>query len=213
MIAKSDIFILYDEMQYTRRDWRNRNRIKTKDGLIWLTVPVNSKGNYSAKISEIKINGTDWQKKHWRILENNYKKSPFYEEIKNLIYPLYSGKDFQSLSDLNEKFIQKICEYLGIRTLIMKSSDLEIRGNPSEKLLNICKQLKTKNYLSGPAAKDYLEVDLFRQEGISVEWMNYNDYPTYSQDFGEFVGEVTVLDLLFNVGPNSSKYMKFGCEG
>ena len=209
LIAKADVFILYDEMQYTRRDWRNRNKLKTKDGLKWLTVPVQSKGNYHEKISSIQIQDTDWNLKHFQTLENTYRKTPFFSEIKDLITPIYLDQKFTHLSHLNEILIRIICTYLGIDTPIYQSSDFNLVGNSSEKLMNICKQLDANYYLSGPNAKAYLDCDLFAQNKIEVCWMDYSDYPEYPQKHGDFVGEVTILDLLFNTGSESCHYMKY----
>ena len=209
LIAKADVFILYDEMQYTRRDWRNRNKLKTKDGLKWLTVPVKTKGNYHEKISSIQIQDTDWSLKHFQTLKTSYQTTPFYSEIEDLIAPIYLGQKFTHLSNLNETLIRLICNYLGINTPVYQSNDFDLVGNPSEKLMNICKQLDATCYLSGPNAKAYLDSQMFAQNNIEVCWMDYSNYPEYTQKYGNFVGEVTILDLLFNAGSESFHFMKY----
>lgn len=208
MINMVDEFVLYDDMQYTRRDWRNRNKIKTHDGLQWLTIPVKVKGNYFQKIKETIVIDKKWQKKHWTALNLNYQKSAHFKEYQDIFENLYLNSDEEFLSEINYTFISEINKILGIKTKISWSSDYELSGGRSEKLLNICKQSGTMEYISGPAAKNYLNVKLFEKENIKVTWMDYIAYPEYYQLYQPFEHGVSILDLIFNEGESATKFMK-----
>lgn len=208
LINMVDEFVLYDDMQYTRRDWRNRNKIKTPNGLAWLTIPVEVKGKYFQKINETKISEKDWAKKHWQSIVHNYSKAKYFKEYKEIFEELYLGCDEEYLSQINYKFITAINEILRIKTKIRWSSEFELVDGQTEKLLGICKDCAADIYLSGPAAKDYLDESLFEAENIKVEWMNYGGYLEYEQLFPPFEHGVSILDLIFNEGPNATKFMK-----
>lgn len=209
MIDSVDEFVLYDDMQYTRRDWRNRNRIKTPQGLKWLTVPVRVKGKYYQKIRDTEIDGDDWRQAHLRALELNYQKAPYFDEIIELVRPLYD-ESYSKLTDLNRAFIKMVCDYLGIDTKISGSWDYELVDGKTERLADICEQACASEYVSGPAAKDYMDMAVFEDKKIDVTWFNYSGYPEYEQLWGEFEHGVTMLDLMFNCGPQSREYM---CRG
>ena len=208
MIAAVDEFILYDDMQYTRRDWRNRNQIKTPQGLQWLTIPVKVKGKYFQTIRETEVDGNDWQESHWRMLEQNYKKTPFFEEIAAIFQPLYQ-REYTHLSPLNRDFIAAVCAYLNINTNISNSWDYQLIEGKTERLVSLCQQAGGTEYISGPAAKDYIEEVLFTERGIKLTWIDYANYPEYPQRWGQFTHQVSILDLLFNCGKNAHDYMKF----
>lgn len=208
LINMVDEFILYDDMQYTRRDWRNRNKIKTSQGLKWLTIPVEVKGKYFQKINETKISDKDWAKKHWQSIKLNYSKAQYFREYKDAFEDLYLNCNEPYLSRINFKFINAINEILGIKTKIKWSSEFELVDGKSRRLLSICKDCDADIYLSGPAAKGYLDEEMFVKEGISVEWMDYSGYPEYDQLYPPFAHGVTILDLIFNEGSNAVKFMK-----
>lgn len=208
MIAAVDEFILYDDMQYTRRDWRNRNRIKTPRGLQWLTVPVRVKGRYHQTIRETEIDGTDWAAAHLKALAQNYRRAPHFAEIAAWLEPLYLGESYSHLSQLNRRLIEAICDYLGIGTAITNSWDYALRDGRSERLADLCAQAGGTEYVSGPAARDYLDERIFRDMGIELAWFDYDGYPEYQQLWGEFTHGVTVLDLLFNCGRDAPHYMR-----
>jgi len=209
LIASVDEFILFDDMQYTRRDWRNRNKVKVSNGLTWLTVPVRSKGNFHQPIREIEIDGEDWSEKHWLTLKQSYGKAKFFDEVAEMIAPLYLSSNFTHLSVLNRSFIEAICQYLGVETKISNSWDYEVVEGKSERLASLCAQAGGTKYVSGPSAKGYVEEDIFGALGISVSWFDYAGYPPYPQLWGEFVHEVSILDLLFNCGKESGAFMRF----
>lgn len=208
LINKVDEFILYDDVQYTRRDWRNRNLIKTQTGPIWLTIPVNAKGKFEQKIMETKVSGHSWEDQHWKSIQFNYGKSKHYYALAPRIKELYEkSKKLDYLSDINYLFIKDLCDLVDIKTKISWSSDYNLIAGRSERLLDLCIQAEATTYLSGPAAKSYLDIELFKSKGISVEWMSYSEYPEYNQLFPPFVHSVSILDLLFNVGNEEAKTM------
>ena len=209
MIASVDEFILYDDMQYTRRDWRNRNQIKTPNGVQWLSVPVQVKGKYHQKIKETEIDGADWQMSHWSSLIQNYRHAPHFDEIAEWLEPLYTKGAYIHLSQMNRRFIEAICHYLSIDTVITNSWDYELVDGKTERLSDLCRKAGGTEYISGPSAKDYIEESVFMDRGIKLTWFDYSVYPEYSQLYGEFTHEVSILDLLFNHGKESSKYMRY----
>jgi len=208
MINMVDEFILYDDIQYTRRDWRNRNKIKTPQGSKWLSIPVEAKGKYFQKINEIKVSEKGWMKKHWQSIIHNYSKTKYFKEYKDIFEELYLSCDEEYLSQINYKFITAINEILGIKTKIRWSSEFELIDGRTEKLLGICKDCNADVYLSGPAAKDYFDEELAEKENIKVEWMDYSGYKEYEQLHPPFEHGVTILDLIFNEGANATKFMK-----
>lgn len=208
LIASVDEFILYDDMQYTRRDWRNRNKVKTINGPQWLTIPVDVKGKYFQAIKDTKITDATWSKKHWNTIKQNYSKTKYFKEYEALFDDLYQNCSEESLSLINYKFIRAINVILGIKTKISWSSDYSLVDGKSERLLGLCKDCNATEYVSGPAAKDYLDEPLFVKSNIKVSWMDYSGYPVYEQRFPPFEHGVTILDLIFNEGPNASKFLK-----
>lgn len=208
IIAHVDEFILYDEVQFTKRDWRNRNKIKTPQGLQWLTIPILSKNNLYQKINETKINGELWKKKHWNSLKVNYKKTKYYEEVSTILFDFYHQKNFRNLSDSNSYLIYLVCEYLKIDTKISSSSILDLAADKNQRLVSICEQVNADIYITGKKAQNYIDLNYFNNSGIKVEWFDYEAYPEYDQQWGDFIHQVTILDLLFNCGKNSTSFMK-----
>lgn len=210
LINSVDEFILYDDMQYTRRDWRNRNKIKTPNGPQWLTIPVEVKGKYYQKINETKISDANWHKKHLLSLKQNYSKSNCFKEIFPFVEKIYlESVKLKFLSEVNAKFINEICQFLKINTKITFSSEYEIIGsNPTENLINVCKQSKAKEYFTGPAAKAYIDESCFFKENIDLIYFDYTNYREYKQLFQGFSHNVTILDMLFNLGENTVSYLK-----
>jgi len=205
-IRAADLFVVYDEVQYTRRDWRNRNRIKTQAGLKWLSVPV--RNNYACqKISEVEIVGEHWKKKHLESLRHSYSFLPYYEEVMEFMAPVYEA-GCQFLSELNLGLIKAVNRYLKIETRIRQSNEFELANERSERLLHICKEVGASMYISGPSAAAYLDEALFARQGISIHYLDFSNYPQYVQPHGSFVHEVTILDLLFSTGPDALNYMK-----
>jgi hypothetical protein len=206
IIQKADVFVIYDEVQYTKNDWRNRNMIKTPTGMQWLTIPV-SQQSLNQKICETRISKSNWNMKHWNALAGNYAKAPFFRHFEHELKTLYTSIDTEFLSEINRQFIEKINTILEIPTEIVDSRLLDLKGDKNERLLDAVKKLNGTHYISGPAAKSYLDVNEFEKASIQVEWMDYSGYPTYSQLFEPFNHNVTVLDLLFNEGPNAKNFL------
>ncbi len=208
MIAAVDEFILYDDMQYTRRDWRNRNLIKTPQGVQWLTVPVLVKGKYDQKIRDTEIDGTSWASGHWKALAQNYRRAPCFAEIAEWLEPIYLAPNLTHLSPLNRLFIEAVCDYLDIKTAITNSWDYTLVDGKTERLADVCAQAGGTEYISGPAAKDYIDERVFAEQGIKLTWFDYSGYPEYPQLWGEFTHGVSILDLLFNCGKDARRFMR-----
>lgn len=208
IINMVDEFIFYDTEQYTKRDWRNRNKIKTSNGLIWLTIPVQVKGKFHQTIDETIVSDNTWRKKHWNSITANYSKAKYFDEYKNEFQNLYLDSKEDSLSQINYNFIKKINKILGIKTKLSWSSSFNPKGEKSDKLLDICKKTEAVEYLSGPAAKGYLDTSLFLKNSIQVSWMDYSNYPEYNQLFPPLEHGVSIIDLIFNEGPNAYKFLK-----
>jgi len=207
IIAAVDEFIIYDDVQFTPRDWRNRNKIKVNGQLQWLTIPVYH--SRSDRICDVKVSFDDWNVKHWRTLQMSYGRASAFRDTSEFVEELYRSPRSAYLSQINVEFIRAISDFLGIDTRITHSSEYSYGGDKSEKLLTLCKAAGADCYLSGPAAKSYLDISLFDQENMTVEWMDYSDYPEYRQTGGEFVHGVSILDLIFNTGSLACSYMKF----
>jgi hypothetical protein len=208
LINSVDEFILYDDVQYTIRDWRNRNIIKTSSGPLWLTIPVEVKGKYFQKIKDTRISDPTWGRKHWASIVHSYSRAKHFPMHRELFEELYLRADDKLLSDINYRFIVAICRILGISTTISWSMDYNLIGDKTERLIHLCKQAGATDYLSGPSAKAYLNEDLFRNEGIAVSYMNYSCYREYTQLYPPFQSQVSIIDLIFNEGPDATSYMK-----
>lgn len=209
IINMVDEFILYDDMQYTRRDWRNRNKIMTPTGLIWLTIPVENKGKFYQKINETKVLDHEWVDKHWRSIQYNYAKTEYFSEYEERIHNIYEAcREESYLSKINYLFLKEICDILHINTKITWSSDYTLVDGKTERLVGLVKEAGGDYYLSGPAAKDYIVEKYFEDAGITLDWMDYSGYPQYKQMSKQFEHGVSILDLIFNEGPKASEYMK-----
>jgi hypothetical protein len=208
LIAAVDEFILYDEMQYTKRDWRNRNQVKTPQGLKWITVPVKVRGRYFQKINDTEIDGDGWAQDHWRSIVANYKKAPNFVEVSEWLSPFYLERKYEYLSDLNKDLIVAICENLGINTKISSSTDYELVDGQSERLVSLCKQAGGREYISGPSAKNYIDEAVFTDLDVKLTWFDYEGYPEYPQLWGDFIHTVSIIDLIFNCGAKAPLYMK-----
>jgi hypothetical protein len=206
IIKMVDEFIIYDDVQYTKNDWRNRNKIKTNNGILWLTIPVNH--SISQKINEIKILNKSWRIKHWNTISQNYSKTKYFREFKEIFEKLFTLEE-DYLSIINYNFIIEINKILNIKTKISWSSDYKLIEGKTERLIELCKQANATEYISGPSAKNYLNEELFSAENLKLTWMDYSGYPEYNQLFPPFEHRVSIIDLIFNEGPNSNKFMKF----
>lgn len=207
-IKLADEFILYDDMQYTKRDWRNRNKIKTNNGLVWLTIPVEVKGKYFQKINETRISDSNWNIKHWQILKQHYAKASCFNEVKSLIEDLYVNANQELLSEVNYHFLKGVCDFMEINTPIRFSSEFTLAEGKTERLVDLCHQLKATDYYSGPAAKAYMDEELFKSGSIKVHYFDYSGYKEYEQLNPPFEHGVSILDLLFNKGKDAISFLK-----
>ncbi len=207
IIHDVDEFIFYDEVQYTIRDWRNRNYVKTPGGRKWVTVPCN--GTASMAINTVQIfRHMDWQKDHWNRICEAYKKAPFFGFYKDFFEALYRENNPEKLSELNQHFIKVIAtELLGINTVFSNSTAYHSVGKGHEKLLSLVKSTGADIYISGPAAKDYIVESDYRDAGIQLIWKDYTGYPEYPQQYPPFEHGVSIIDLLLNTGPNAPDYI------
>jgi hypothetical protein len=209
-ILKADCFVFLDDVQYDHRGWRNRNRIKTPHGTKWLTIPVYNKGSQpnGTRIQDIRIcYDTPWNTKHWHALKQSYARAPFFEQYAPLLEELYSRR-WESLCDLTIESTISLARELGIRhTQFLRSSSFHGEGVKTDRLLSVLTRMGATHYISGPAAKEYLEEEKFRAAGITLEYMEYR-YPEYPQLYPPFDGQVSVLDLLFMTGPEALSYIK-----
>jgi len=209
LIRRADEFVLYDDVQYTRRDWRNRNRIKTPAGIQWLTIPVDVKGKYFQSIRETRVSDADWARNHWRTLSCAYGRAPFFRQFRERFEALYAADLGPYLSDINRAWIQELCQILGIRTTLTSSSDYRLtEEDPSERLIEICRQAGATDYLSGPAARAYMNEPAFARENIRVHYMEYSGYAEYPQLYAPFDHAVSILDLLFMTGSEATRYLE-----
>ena len=209
IINSVDEFIIYDSIQFTKRDWRNRNIIKTANGPLWLTIPVNTKGRFFQKINETTVSDHSWAKKHWDTIRMTYAAAPFFNEYRDIVEDLYvraAKEDY--LSRINYLFLFEICNLLGIKTKLINDTEYEAHGSKTERLVSLVKAADGDYYLSGPAAKSYIENEQFENAGIELEYIDYSGYPEYKQLYGDFVGTVSIIDLIFMQGKNAPDYMK-----
>ncbi|HEX5053992.1 MAG TPA: WbqC family protein [Planctomycetota bacterium] len=200
MIASVDEFVLFDDAQYTRRDWRNRNRIKTREGPLWLTIPVEVSGRYLQPIRETRISDPGWRERHWRTIAHSYAKAPCFREFGPQLARLYETASDPLLSQVNRHLLEGICKLLGITTRLSWSMDYQLCDGKTERLVQLCRQMGATEYLSGPTARGYIDEALFAEAGVAVRWMDYSGYPEYPQLFPPFVHEVSIVDVLLNTG-------------
>lgn len=209
LIASVDEVVLFDDFQYTRRSWRNRNRIKTPQGVKWLTVPVLASPQRSTRISDVRIAASEWTELHLKTLRMAYARAPYFSEIMRMIEEEFSSQRCEMLSELNVSLIKRVCTYLEIRTTIKTHRDYQAVEHRQFRLRDICLAAGASVYVSGPVAKSYLDESVFRSAGIEVEWFDYSNYPEYPQLWGPFIHEVSIVDLLASQGPHSASFLKF----
>lgn len=203
-IALADKFVFFNEVQYLPKDWMNRNKIKTASGDIWLTVPVLRKGYRESKTSELQINNTaNWQEKHLKTISINYRKAAFFEKYIKFFEDTYA-KEWIYLDDLNEYMLKWFLKEFGINVEFLRASDFNFEGTKSALVLDMCKKLNASTYIFGELGRDYAQMEEFEKAGINVIFQDYV-HPTYRQLYGDFISHLSVIDLLFNCGPDSCK--------
>ncbi len=205
-IQSVDLFVLYDVVQYSKGSWRNRNQVKTADGLKWLTVPVSVHGKPAIDRVPIATSPPLWKQDHLARLTESLQPAPYFEDAMQL-WREGVNEDSGRLSPLNARLIRMICDYLDIQTPIVDSRQYHTTGSKTERLIALLTQIGATAYLSGPAARDYLDQQQFQQHSIRLEFKSY-DYLPYPQLWGDFIGAVSVLDLIANVGPQSGQFLQ-----
>ncbi|MET3907490.1 hypothetical protein ABID59_001831 [Bradyrhizobium sp. S3.3.6] len=208
LIGQCDEYVIFDRMQYVKRHWHNRNRIKTANGVEWLTIPVVTKGRFDQPIDEVEIE-KPWAEKHWRTLELAYRRAPFFDAFAPTVRAWYERVDkVERLTDVNELFTREIAGLLGLNTRIVRDTAYPAEGVKTARLLAIAQAAGADRYLSGPSARAYFDEALFDLADITTEWMSYEGYPEYNQLYGAFEHGVSVLDLLFNTGTDAARYLE-----
>jgi hypothetical protein len=206
IIHDVDLFIFYDDVQFTKNDWRNRNRIKAAGGAQWLTIPVGDA--IDRLICDVSLRDTSWQAKHWRTLVLNYSRSPHFGRYREYFEHVYLGTRWTNLSQLNQALIKHIAvEFLGMSTQFADSRAFQLSGSKLDRLTDLLEESAATTYVSGPAARSYIVDARFDEIGIAIEWKDYAGYPPHPQRFAPFEHGVSILDLLFNTGPDAPHYI------
>ena len=207
-IHTCDEFVVYDDMQYTKGDWRNRNKIKTPQGLRWLTIPVTIRGKLGQSIRDTKVANRDWPAAHWRQIQEFYSEAPFFAETRDFLEDLYDqAAQLDYLSEVNLLFLNAICGYLGIGTTFHSSAEFDLVEDRTQRLIDICQKLGGTDYYSGPAARAYMDESYFQDNGIALHWFDYSGYPEYEQVHPPFEHQVSILDLVLCTGPDATSCM------
>jgi hypothetical protein len=213
LIASCDEFVLYDDAQYTKRDWRNRNRIKTPQGPLWLTIPVVVKGRFDQRVCDTVVSDSTWPEKHWRSIRAHYSRAPCFTEVAARLEELFLGSSSDRLSDINRRFLVALCGMLGITTRLTWSMDYNLESGRTRKIAGICRQAGATEYISGPSARSYLDERQFADAGIAVTYADYSAYPEYTQLYPPFDHYVSVIDLLVHLGADAPQFMQSVSRG
>lgn len=202
IIHDVDLFIFYDDVQFTKNDWRNRNKIKIPTGMQWLSIPVGQDTN--RLISEVMIINSLWQGKHWKTLQQNYRKAPYFHLYNDFFEDFYTGHQWKNLSDLNQYLTKNIAGFLGINTQFKNSCEYNPEGKKLDRILDILTKANASVYVSGDSAKSYIDQKKFDNLGITLRYKSYLGYPEYQQLSSPFEHCVSIVDLLFNCGNESA---------
>ena len=208
LIRASDEFILLDDVQFTIRDWRTRNRVKTQNGPAWLTIPVQTRGKRHQRIAEAIVADAEWGERHWRTINANYARTPWFDTYAPSLEPLFRRPVSGQLSEINRSLLDALWGAIGIKTPIRWSTEFAARGGRSERLVDLCVATGATEYLSGPSARGYLDTESFARAGIDVRFIDYSGYPEYDQPYPPFEHQVSAVDLVFCTGPRALEYMK-----
>ncbi|HWG10797.1 MAG TPA: WbqC family protein [Rhodanobacteraceae bacterium] len=210
IIASVDEFVLYDSVQYTKNDWRNRNQVKTANGKAWLTVPVRH-STTDQLIEETEIADKRCFRKHWNTIWQSYAKAKNRGYLEEHLQPILCMDDVPDLlSQMNARLIRSLCIMLGIRTTIIDSRAYDVAGDRNERLISICKRAGAERYVSGPSASSYLDVKAFEDAGVEIKWMDYRGYREYPQPYPPFDHQVSIVDLLACMGHDAMSCLLAG---
>ena len=206
IINDVDLFIFYDDVQYTKNDWRNRNKIKVAGGTSWLTIPVSACSDQL--ICDVGLSDRRWAGKHWKSFVQYYSRAPYFNRYRSFFEQVFLAERWDNLSQLNQYLIQHIARnFLGIKTEFKDSLEYNCSGAKLERLLDLLSKSGARRYVSGPAAKDYIDEEAFIQAGVALVFKDYSGYPDYLQFHPPFDHYVSVRDLLFHVGPDAPEYI------
>lgn len=205
IINDVDLFVFYDDVQFTKNDWRNRNLIKTRAGTQWITVPVGQ--DIRRKICDVTLPDSGWAKVHWRTLSQNYSRAPHFERYREFFESVYLHRTWATLSELNRHLIEGISRELGIGARFDDSRAYALEGQGSDRLLRLLTRVGARTYVSGPSARAYIDIAAFEREGIRVVFKSYEGYPEYTQLHAPFEHRVSIVDMLFNLGPEAARYI------
>jgi hypothetical protein len=206
IINDVDLFIFYDDVQYTKNSWRNRNKVKTSQGIIWLTIPVGHRED--RLICDVQIANSSWSKKHWETIKQSYSKAPYFKRYQDFFENIYLNSNLSNLSEFNQFLIKTISkDFLNIKTEFKDSQAYHAEGEKLDRLLDLLIKVEADVYISGPTAKAYINENRFGEAGIELVYKDYSGYPEYSQLFPPFEHAVSILDLLFNCGPEAPYYI------
>jgi hypothetical protein len=216
-INMADVFVFYDDVQFTAKDWRSRNRIKTPHGLRWLSVPCGK--DLKRRICDVGIESDHWQRKHWKSIQQSYGKARHFERYRGFFESLYLERRWTNLAEMNQAFIKAISrEILGITTEFRDSREFDLSPDKrrEERWLDLLPRIGAGRVIVGPKARDYLDDDArrkVRERGVEILWMDYSGYPEYRQLHPPFEHHVSIVDLIMNEGPEAPAYMlSFGRE-
>ena len=209
LLEKADIFVIYDSVLFSKQTWRNRNKVRTKDGTAWISIPVETSGKYHQAIDAVQTVDSSWAEKHWMAIVRSLKSAPFFDEYAADWEEWFArAAAFESLHEINVYFFTRLAETLGITTEVVRDRDVGLTvGTPTERLVALCKSVDATSYLTGPAGLDYIEREKFADADVVLESIDYSTYPSYDQVHPGFEAGVTVLDLLANVGPSAPDHL------
>lgn len=208
LMRSVDEFVLFDDVQYTRRDWRNRNRIKTARGSAWLTIPVQTTDHYLSPIKDIVVSDRAWGVRHWKTIAANYARARYFRHYAEQFEALYLDDRETLLSRINRQWLETLATILGVHTKLSWSMEYELADGATERLVGICRQAGAGTYVSGPTARAYLNASCFSAAGIDLEYFDYDGYPEYAQLFPPFDHFVSAIDLIFNEGPRAAEFLR-----
>ena len=207
LLRNADVFVVFDEVQYTKRDWRNRNKLICNNGPKWLSIPVKTKNNFSQKISRTEVLNDNWINDHLNFIENNYRRAKCFDEYFPIIKSIIVESQNKYLSKINVKIIKNLLDLLGISIEIIDSSQLELAEEKNDKLISVCNQLNIKNYITGPSALSYIDEKKFIESNISIRVFEYKNYKQYEQLWNGFDHNVSIIDMFLNLGIKTKDYL------
>ena len=206
LISAVDLFVFHDDLQYTKNDWRNRNKIKTPNGATWISIPCGT--NQKRLINEVRVDQIKWQNKHFSIIQENYKDAPYWNYCLPLLEYIYHEQTWDTLSNLNQSTIKKICkDYLSIQTAFTNSEKFNLQCQKQSRVIELLRLVEATGYVSGPSASNYLDPRTFAANNITLSYFSYDAYQPYPQKHMPFSHFVSIIDLLMSTGPSAKEFL------